>query len=118
MAHSLLRIAGILLATGSVIASAQTASEEKIDPGVRKAMQNPKGPTIPVLLLCKTQLVEPPAGFKKFCRENNGRKRSELRKEVVAKLKGIADKEQPAIIEALQLNPRSFLRLWIVNALF
>jgi len=75
----------------------------------------PTGGARPVIILGQTQLLETPGGFDAFCKANAGRKRSELRDEVIAKLKAIADAEQPTILEAIG-NPGNVRRLWIVNA--
>jgi subtilisin family serine protease len=70
----------------------------------------------PVLVMGRTQLLEDAEAFDEFCRKNAKRKRSELRAEVVARLKEIAAEEQPAILEALG-SPAGARRLWIVNAI-
>jgi subtilisin family serine protease len=67
------------------------------------------------VLLAKTQLVDGPAAFARLCRERDGAKRSALRKEIVARLKKLAGKEQEEILDALG-NPAGAQRLWIVNA--
>jgi subtilisin family serine protease len=91
---------------------------DKIDVRVKGLMEKVKPEqAIPVVLLGKTQLLEPPGGFATFCRENAGRKRSALRREVVAKLKAIAAKEKTALLEAAG-NPPGAKALWIVNAVY
>ncbi|MHC4971982.1 MAG: S8 family serine peptidase [Planctomycetota bacterium] len=70
----------------------------------------------PVLVMGRTQLLNDAKAFDEFCRKHAGRKRLELRKEVVAELKKIAAEEQPAILEALG-KPADARPLWIVNAI-
>ncbi|MFB3065165.1 MAG: S8 family serine peptidase [Planctomycetota bacterium] len=68
-----------------------------------------------VILLGKTQLLNDARAYPKFCKQNANRKRSELRKEIVAKLKQIAAREQPKILKALG-DPEGARSLWVVNA--
>ncbi len=68
-----------------------------------------------VILLGKTQLLNDARAYPKFCEQNANRKRSELRKEIVAKLKQIAAREQPKILKALG-DPEGARSLWVVNA--
>jgi subtilisin family serine protease len=70
----------------------------------------------PVLVMGQTQLLGDAKAFDEFCRANADRKRSDLRKEVMVKLKEIAAEEQPAILEALG-KPADARPLWIVNAI-
>lgn len=88
--------------------------EAKIDPTVKLLAERRE--VVPVILLGKTQLLETPAGFEAFCRKNAGRKRRELRKEVIGRLKEIASKEHEAILKAIG-NPEGARGFWIVNAI-
>jgi subtilisin family serine protease len=106
---------GVLIASLPLPAQAGENPAEKIDAKVLQSMERRKGAPIPVALLLRTQLLETPGGFDAFCRENRGRRRSELRREVTARLREIADKTQPPVIQALGLG-RGSLRLWILNA--
>jgi subtilisin family serine protease len=108
----------LLFSVFQAIASPGEKPGEKIDEKVVSLMRTRPGlRRYPVVLLGKTQLLEPPGGFERFCKTRAGRKRSVLRREVVAKLKSIARKEQPEILKALG-NPEGARRLWIVNAVF
>jgi subtilisin family serine protease len=69
----------------------------------------------PVLVVGRTQLLDWGKAFDEFCATHAGRKRTELRAEVVSKLKAIAKKEQPEILKALG-SPEGARPLWIVNA--
>lgn len=86
----------------------------KIDPRVRKAME--KGGPVDVILLGRTQLLNGPGAYEKFCKANSSKKRSNLRKKIIAKLKEIAAKEQKAILEALD-SPAGAQGLWVANAI-
>ena len=88
--------------------------DEKIDRRVSRMLE--RRDRVLVTLLGATQLLEMPDGFAKFCKANAGRKRSKLRKEVIKKLKEIAEKEQKEILEALD-SPSGARGLWIVNAI-
>lgn len=99
-------ILALFFVIGSLVSIEKMGIEEKIDEEIR----------MNVIILGKTQFLDTPDGFEKFCRENAGRKRSVLRKEVLAKLKEIANKEQPAVLEILE-NPKDAKPLWIVNSI-
>lgn len=103
-----------LLAVAGLLALQDPPPDPKIDPPLQAALDR-KDPTW-VILLGRTQLVEPPAGFDAFCREHANRRRRELRTEVVAKLKAIAEPEQKAILKALGKTAGRGA-LWIVNAI-
>jgi len=75
----------------------------------------PEPAGVAVLVLGKTQLLEGAGGYPAFCKKNDGKKRSALRSEIVARLKAIAAEEQPKLIEALG-SPDVLGRLWVVNA--
>jgi len=75
----------------------------------------PDGPRA-VLVVGQTQLLSDAKAFDEFCHANRGRKRSELRAEVVKRLKEIAAQEQPAMLDALG-KPAGARPLWIVNAI-
>ncbi|MDJ0975127.1 MAG: S8 family serine peptidase [Planctomycetota bacterium] len=75
-----------------------------------------EAPRRPWLLLLKTQLLETPGGYPAFCKAQATAKRGALRTSVVAKLKAIADAEQPTLLEALG-NPKDAQRLWLVNGI-
>jgi subtilisin family serine protease len=86
----------------------------KIDPVVlaRFGQNRP----IAVTILCKTQFLDMPNGFARFCKGNANRKRSELRSDVIEQLKEIAKNgEQKAVLKAI--GGASSDQLWIINAL-
>lgn len=85
----------------------------KIDPIVIKRLA--QGRPVPVIILCKTQFLEMPDGFRRFCKENANRTRIELRKEVIGELKKIAANGEQNAVRNLLGNPRAE-SLWIVNA--
>jgi subtilisin family serine protease len=89
-----------------LISFGRASVDDKIDEKIRNN----------VIIVCKTQLLEPPNGFDEFCKENAERKRSELRREIITKLKNIANKDQPSILKALGSASHT-QRLWIVNAI-
>lgn len=68
-----------------------------------------------VVLLLKRQVFDGPASFPEFCAKNATKKRSALRVDVVARLRALADEDQPSLLEALG-KPEGASRLWIVNA--
>jgi subtilisin family serine protease len=68
-----------------------------------------------VLVLCREQLLLGPGALDAFAVANAGRARRELRTEVVAELKAIADREQPAVLAAIG-DGTPVRRFWIVNA--
>jgi subtilisin family serine protease len=70
---------------------------------------------INVLVLGKTQMLATPGGFPEFCENNTATKRSELRTRVVAELKAIAEKERPALLEAIG-DAEQVTHIWLVNA--
>lgn len=83
----------------------------KMDPAVASA----RAP-MPVIILCKTQLLDLPGGFDRFCSENSDQKRSVLRQKTIEKLKSIAASgEQDAVLKAAG-NPDDAQSLWVVNA--
>jgi subtilisin family serine protease len=86
----------------------------KVDEPVRVAMQS--GEPVPVLVLCRTQLLLGPGALERFAAEHAGRPRRQLRSEVVARLGAIAQAEQPAVLAALGEGV-SVKRFWIVNGL-
>jgi subtilisin family serine protease len=90
------------------------ASDEKIDPRVQESLKRKS--SVDVILLGKSQLLEGHSGFLAFCRKNRDRKRSDLRREGIEKLKTIAAEEQEGILDALG-NPPGGRRLWLVNAI-
>jgi subtilisin family serine protease len=115
--HPIVRTMACLLACAAVAAlgqdGARASLDEKIDEPVRAAMQG--GDRVPVLVLCRTQLLLGPGAFEAFVAEHAGRPRRELRGEVVARLEAIADAEQPAVLAAL--GGVAVRRFWIVNGL-
>jgi subtilisin family serine protease len=92
----------------------QTTTEKKIDPRVESKMKS--GNEQNVILLGTSQLFEGKDGFLTYCKENENRKRSELRVEIIQTLKTIASEEQGTILKALG-NPRPSAPLWLVNAI-
>ncbi len=98
-----LLLAGIVFVGGD--AAARGGKEKKRVPGQMN-----------VILLGKTQLLADAKAFRRFCKKNAGRKRSELRTEIVAQLKEIAKKEQAAILKAMG-SPKGARSLWVVNAI-
>ena len=69
-----------------------------------------------VIVLLRTQLLGDAKAYGAFVGRNGGRKRSELRKETIEKLKRIAADEQPALLKALG-SPADARSLWLVNAI-
>jgi len=68
-----------------------------------------------VILLLEDQMLETPHGYAAFCKEHATRKRLELRKETVARLKKLA-RGHDEVLKALGSPPRA-RSLWIVNAI-
>ena len=68
------------------------------------------------IVLHKQQVIGMGKAFAKFKQRNAEAKRSDLRKEMIEKLKALAKKEQPALLKALG-NPKGARSLWIVNAI-
>jgi subtilisin family serine protease len=104
-------IAWLLACAGAE--GARGGLDAKIDAPVRAAME--AGGAVPVLVLCRTQLLLGPGALEAFAAEHAGRARRELRPEVVARLKAIAAAEQPAVVAAL--GGAAVRRFWIVNGL-
>ena len=104
-----------LLCCLSVEVVADVASSGgKIDPLVSARFERER--PVCVTILCKTQFLHSPEGFVQFCQKNNHRKRTELRKEVIGKLKEIAaNGEQAAVLKAV--DGTRYDQHWIVNAL-
>jgi subtilisin family serine protease len=100
----------VAIGGGSVIQS----GAEKLDAPVRAAMRD--GTPVPVLVLCRTQLLLGPGALAAFTSANARRSRLELRAEVVARLKEIAEAEQPAVLAALGEGVR-VKPFWIFNGL-
>jgi subtilisin family serine protease len=92
---------------------ARAGLDEKIDEQVRARME--PGQPLPVLVLCRSQLLLGPDALERFAALNAGRPRSELRAEVIAELEALAAAEQPAVIAALGAGVQ-VRRFWIVNA--
>ena len=91
-----------------------TGPDEKIDPRVEKSLE--KGDPVAVILLGRTQLLDGAKGYARFRKANAKKKRSDLRKETIEKLKEIAEKEQKEILEAMG-NPDGAERFWLANAI-
>ena len=104
---------GLLLGLAQRADAQQGDVDDKIDPLVRQLMN--RGGAVPVILLAKTQLLSGAEAFPEFCKNHADRKRSELRAELIARLKEIAADDQPAILEALG-DPDDAVSLWLVNA--
>jgi subtilisin family serine protease len=68
-----------------------------------------------VLVLGKQQLLSTPHGFPEFCAQNAAKPRSELRAEVVARLKELADAERPRLVAAVGKDTPT-QPLWLLNA--
>ncbi len=94
--------------------SAEINSPDKISPALQSRLTD--YPAWPVIILGKTQLFDGRNGFEQFCRKNADRKRSELRQEVMAQLRKIAEKEQKEILQAVG-HPQNPVKLWLVNAI-
>ncbi|GBC61685.1 hypothetical protein DENIS_2647 [Desulfonema ishimotonii] len=88
------------------------ADQDKISPRLRHKLTD--YPQWPVIVLGRTQFLNGPDAFDRFCKENGDQKRSELRKTLIAELGKIARKEQDEIIRAAG-SPKNAVRLWIVN---
>ncbi|MCZ6689830.1 MAG: S8 family serine peptidase [Planctomycetota bacterium] len=97
-----------------VLSVALLPQADKIDPRVRRAMG--KDNQVDVILLGRIQLLDGHKGFRRFCKKNSKRKRSELRQETLRRLKEIAATEQAEILGALG-NPDGAHALWIINAI-
>ncbi len=95
-------------ATLAVLAAAPAVSQDEKAPAPAARLAN-------VIVLGKTQLLADAAAFDTFCTENAGRKRSELRTEIVGRLKEIAAAERPALLKALG-SPEEYQTLWLLNA--
>jgi subtilisin family serine protease len=120
--HTSPRASLILLATFAACASPQAAhqlaappAEQRIDAPVRAAMDSGAA-TVQVILLGKSQLMEPLGGFDRFAREHDGADRLTLRRQTVAQLKRMAATQQRDILRALGRDSAT-RALWIVNAL-
>ncbi|WP_372807270.1 S8 family serine peptidase [Pontiella sp.] len=96
------------------LAGVAGASSDKIDPLVFARFG--RGNEVSVTILCRSQLLDTPGGFARFCAENAARKRSELRTDVVGRLKALAaNGEQEAVLKSI--GDVAVDRHWIVNAL-
>jgi subtilisin family serine protease len=104
----------VILSLGGLFrADATTNAALKIDPLVSAQFKN--STSVRVTILCRTQLLKMPAGFSEFCSANAARNRTELRAEVIARLKAIAaNGEQDAVLKAAHGD--GVERHWIVNA--
>ncbi len=91
-----------------------TAAAEKIDPQVQQSLR--RNNRAFVMILGKTQLLDSPGGFAKFCSKHKDSPRRELRQEVVSQLKAIAAAEQPAILDVIGEDARGLKQFWLVNA--
>ncbi|MGE4488516.1 MAG: S8 family serine peptidase [Kiritimatiellales bacterium] len=90
------------------------ASAQKISPRVEKASAQ-RSP-VPVIVLCRTQLLETPDGFPHFCEAHDRDPRSALRHSTIEQLKAIAGNgEQQAVLNAIQ-RPVEATSFWVVNA--
>ncbi len=87
---------------------------EKIDPPLLGVLED--GGSARVIVLGRTQLFHPVGGLEEFQRTHATAHRLTLRKEVIATLKGNAQAEQAAILQALGQS-RADRALWILNAL-
>lgn len=114
LAASLEPIGGAVAADHGRAITSQRPESDKLDPAVRAAVDS--GHTTQVIVLGRTQLLEPVGGLETFASTHANRPRLALRAEVVAKLKKSAHDEQATILAAL--GRRSAMRsLWIVNAM-
>lgn len=104
----------LLFLFGSGEVYSKEFESEKISPTLHARLID--YPAWPVVILGKTQFFEETGGFEQFCRKNAGRKRSELRRETIAVLQAIAEKEQKVILEAID-RPQNLVKLWIINAI-
>ena len=96
------------------LASFLNANEDKIAPRVLQQIRG--GRPAPVIILSKTQMLDGPAAFPAFCNKHSSQKRTQLRDDVIARLKKIAATEQPKLRAALKL-PDNVKSLWVFNAI-
>ncbi len=91
-----------------------TAAEaaNRIDSTVLTAMDT--AAALDVIILGRTQLLAPVGGLEAFAAKNAKADRRALRRTVIAELKRIAAREQPAILRAIA--DRDPVTLWILNA--
>lgn len=89
---------------------------QRIDPELIARADTAK--SLNVLILGRTQLFNPIGGLEQFAKDNANADRRNLRRTVIAKLRNIADSEQPAILKVLNTAPLQDppQRLWLVNA--
>jgi len=114
MSFPILFIAALFIAVANAGPKNEQAPHPKIDPPVVKSMDS--GARVPVIILGSVQYLNSRDDFAAFCKKNKKAKRRKLRAEVVAKLKKIAEIEQPKILKALG-NPLGARKLWLVNAI-
>lgn len=98
----------------AVFAAGRAPSADKIDPGVRAAID--AGRTVQVLVLGSTQLLARPSGIDAFARAHANANRLALRRPLLDSLKRIAATEQRAILRALRRDSAA-RSLWVVNAM-
>ncbi len=89
--------------------------EQKIDPPLLAQLDTSE--RLPVAILLESQLLLGPDRLNEFAAQNDGRRRSELRTEVIETLKAAAEAEQNSLLDALE-SPEGARRLWIANAVF
>jgi len=104
----------LLLAAALVALAAPALPQDEKGPDDRKGSAAAER-LANVVVLGKRQLLADAAAFDAFCEENSGRARSELRSEVMGRLKEIAAAERPALLEALG-SPEQYETLWLLNA--
>ncbi|MCF7818139.1 MAG: S8 family serine peptidase [Kiritimatiellales bacterium] len=95
-------------------ASRDINAADRLDPDLARALAR-RSP-VPVVILCRTQLLDQPGGFERFCAAHDHDRRSTLRQRTIETLKSIAGSgEQKAVLRAMK-NPDAATKLWIVNA--
>ena len=113
---TVLTVAAISLAgCQEALASGDVFQDEKIDGPLLDRLAS--GGSIPVAVLLKSQLLLGPDALEDFASQNGGRNRSDLRREVISRLKETAASEQAGVLNALN-SPDGARGTWIANAIF
>ena len=111
-----LLVSVLMITLLSLLGAADSVDSEtgKIDGDVLKRMGSDR--PVPVTVLCKTQLLEMPDGFARFCRDHAGENRLVLREKVITELRAIASNgEQEAVLRIAGNIPAQ--KHWIINAI-
>lgn len=113
------RLSAILLLLLCFPANARCAEGQphvdKLGPQVQKFLNTQKAGNLPVVVVGRTQLLDSPDAFARFCHDRATADRLALRSDVVSQMKQIAARERSVIIERLG-SPDAPHQLWIVNA--